>query len=102
MDFGTEITWSKTNTICNDMILADVDDAELVDIKYWKRKKSEENGDEMIPIIEWNILRRCVSSFCDIFFVIHLLFLSCETIYYIREVSFQTKKFFAVKRNVYL
>jgi len=41
-----------SNTICNDMILADVDDAELVDIKYWKRKKSEENGDEMIPIIE--------------------------------------------------
>jgi len=41
-----------SNTICNDMIVPDSEEGELVDIKYWKRKRCVEDSDEMVPIVD--------------------------------------------------
>jgi len=41
-----------SNTICSDHIASDFDEGEIVNIKYWEKKKVESDSDEMIPIVE--------------------------------------------------
>lgn len=41
-----------SNTICNDQVAYDFDEGEIVNLKYWEKKKQDPDSDEMIPIVE--------------------------------------------------